>query len=164
MMKTLNAGLRSKLQCVCVAFCRLYISAYYKFFIVIICFTLSVHTFDASNDQQQHAVELVKGWKEKQNSYNRVLVGLKQQKDDFYASKIKQKLVNMQEALDGASRILDDLGVNQTMFDQMVTSKNKDLIRAMSVEVELRNVITLADNSQRILGENSFNMINVSLF
>ena len=121
--------------------------------------SLGVHTYDASNKEQQIAIDLVKDWKAKQNSYNNVLFGLKQQQDDFLA--VKQKLVNVQEALDSSSSLLDELEISPTTFDTMVTSKQKDLTRTLSKELELVNVVALVDNSQRILGENSFNVISV---
>lgn len=108
-------------------------------------------------------MELAKILKDKQLSYITVLESdLKPELKNFFESKSKQKLVNTKDALDKASVVLDALDINSTVFDQMNVLKRQELVKAMSLELELTNLITLTKHSIDSLGYDVATLVNVS--
>ncbi|KAF0978755.1 hypothetical protein FDP41_001825 [Naegleria fowleri] len=116
---------------------------------------------DTDNRVQELEMELAKILKDKQLSYITVLESdLKPELKNFFESKSKQKLVNTKDALDKASVVLDALDINSTVFDQMNVLKRQELVKAMSLELELTNLITLTKHSIDSLGYDVATLVN----
>jgi len=112
--------------------------------------------------EQSNQMAYVKTLKDKQKSYLGVWDGMYQQKQDFYKSRVKQVLVDTRASLETSSDNLANLNVDQDLFDRVSAVKKKDLTKAMSLEMELINLMALTLNSANNLGRDSLYIINVS--
>ena len=124
-------------------------------------FIVSLVEGGVDRTEQNVQMEIVKLLKAKQKRYGIISDGFVQQKKDFYDTRVKQTVLETQDALTVSSSALNEINLPQSTYDSMISAKTKDLMKAMSMEMELNNLISLTKNSESSLGEQAFSIINV---
>ena len=118
---------------------------------------------DINNQEQQYEMSLVKSWKDKQKSFINVMTNLQEERDKFVSSRAKPIAIDKEDALNLAAPILEQLNINKTIFESMVSKNNQNVAKVLSWELENSYILSLGLNSIEDLGRKSSDVMNVSM-
>ena len=134
-----------------------------KYLLVILCYNIvSGQTVD--HRDQEIEMELANVLKQKELSFINVLdTMIVPEYNTFIGSKQMQNVANIQYSIDNSATDLNELGINQTVFQQIIQDNNDALINAYSTNLELTDEIELISLSINTLSNDIASIVNLSI-